>query len=165
VLPPKVIMSPIDFSEPSSDALKEATELAVCFKSELLLVNIVPAIPKLPSPGLLFSEREYEEALHKNAVDKLDAMIRTIGQRGVTARSAVGTANDVSGELLRIAEHNAVDLIVIATHGISGWRRLAFGSVAEKVVRLASCPVLLLRAQQADEQTSQVKGEAKAVAQ
>jgi nucleotide-binding universal stress UspA family protein len=50
-------------------------------------------------------------------------------------------------ELLRIAEHNNVDLIVIATHGMTGWHKLAFGSVAEKVVRLATCPVLVLRAQ------------------
>jgi nucleotide-binding universal stress UspA family protein len=50
-------------------------------------------------------------------------------------------------ELLRIAERNNVDLIVIATHGMTGWHKLAFGSVAEKVVRLATCPVLVLRAQ------------------
>jgi nucleotide-binding universal stress UspA family protein len=49
-------------------------------------------------------------------------------------------------EILRITEHNSADLIVIATHGMTGWHRLVFGSVAEKVVRLASCPVLVLRA-------------------
>ena len=42
---------------------------------------------------------------------------------------------------------NNVDLIVIATHGMTGWHRLAFGSVAEKVVRMAGCPVLVLRAE------------------
>ncbi|HEY6328990.1 MAG TPA: universal stress protein [Blastocatellia bacterium] len=50
-------------------------------------------------------------------------------------------------ELLRIAEHNQVDLIVISTHGMTGWHQLAFGSVTDKVVRLATCPVLVLRAQ------------------
>jgi nucleotide-binding universal stress UspA family protein len=50
-------------------------------------------------------------------------------------------------EILRIAEHNHADLIVIATHGMTGWHRLVFGSVAEKVVRLAHCPVLVMRAE------------------
>jgi nucleotide-binding universal stress UspA family protein len=50
-------------------------------------------------------------------------------------------------ELLRIAEHNNVDLIVIATHGMTGWHKLAFGSVTDKIVRIAECPVLVLRAQ------------------
>ncbi len=49
-------------------------------------------------------------------------------------------------EILRIAEHDSADLIVISTHGMTGWHRLVFGSVTEKVVRLAPCPVLVLRA-------------------
>ena len=74
-------------------------------------------------------------------------MVRAVGRRGVAARSVVGTANDVSMELLRIAEHSGVDMIVIATHGMTGWHKLAFGSVTDKVVRLAACPVLVLRVQ------------------
>lgn len=146
MLPPKLIMSPIDFSEHSQEALKTAVELASCFGAELCLVHVVPAIPKLPSPTAIFSEREYEEELHKDAQNRLDEMVKRIAGRSVTARTVVGTANDVSTELLRIAEHNSVDLIVIATHGMTGWRKLAFGSVTEKVVRIATCPVLVLRA-------------------
>jgi nucleotide-binding universal stress UspA family protein len=149
VLPPKLIMSPIDFSEPSQDALKTATELAACFGAELCLVYVVPAIPKLPSATTMFHEGEYEQQLHEGAQKQLDEMVRAIGRRGVAARSVVGTANDVSGELLRIAEHNNVDLIIMATHGMTGLHQLAVGSVTDKVVRLAACPVLVLRAQAA----------------
>jgi len=147
MLPPKLIMSPIDFSEHSDDALKAATDLATTFGSELCLVHVVPAIPRLQSASAFFHEGEYEQELHKCAQKRLDEMVRTLEGRGIKARSEVGTANDVSMELLRIAEHNDVDLIVIATHGMTGWHKLAFGSVAEKVVRLAACPVLVLRAQ------------------
>ena len=147
MLPPKLIMSPIDFSEHSDDALKAATDLATTFGSELCLVHVVPAIPRLPSASAFFHEGEYEQELHKCAQKRLDEMVRALEGRGIKARSEVGTANDVSMELLRIAEHNDVDLIVIATHGMTGWHKLAFGSVAEKVVRLAACPVLVLRAQ------------------
>jgi nucleotide-binding universal stress UspA family protein len=56
---------------------------------------------------------------------------------------ALGEAAD---EIIRISEETKADLVVIATHGQTGWRRLVFGSVAEKVVRLAPCPVLTIRA-------------------
>ena len=142
---PKIIMSPIDFSEHSHDALDAATELAACCGAEVLLVHVVPAIPKLPSAATFFREREYEEELHKDAQSRLDDLKGKVEAKGVAAKTVVGTANDVSMELLRIAEHNHVDLIAIATHGMTGWRKLAFGSVTDKVVRLATCPVLVLR--------------------
>ena len=52
---------------------------------------------------------------------------------------------DASREIVRIAREEEADVIVIATHGLTGWRHLVFGSVAEKVVRLAECPVLTIR--------------------
>ena len=67
-------------------------------------------------------------------------------------------------EIVRLAEHNNVDLVVIATHGMTGWRRLAFGSVAEKVLRLAGCPVLLLRAEAAEKPASSAAASSAAVA-
>jgi nucleotide-binding universal stress UspA family protein len=155
MLPPKLIMSPIDFSEHSNDALQAAADLASTFGSELCLVHVVPAIPKLPSVSAFFHEREYEDELHRQAQVRLDEIAGTIAKRGVKVKSVVGTANDVSSELLRIAEDNGVDLIVIATHGMTGWHKLAFGSVAEKVVRVANCPVLVLRAQ-AESESRQV---------
>lgn len=157
MLPPKLIMSPIDFSDHSDVALKAATDMASRLEAELLLVHVVPAIPRLPSASAFFHEGEYEEELHKCAQKRLDEMVRALEGRGLKARAEVGTANDVSMELLRIAEHNNVDLIVIATHGMTGWHKLAFGSVAEKVVRLATCPVLVLRAQQVAESPETVK--------
>ncbi|MGA2717929.1 MAG: universal stress protein [Candidatus Acidiferrales bacterium] len=147
MLPPKLIMSPIDFSDHSDVALKTATDMGSRLGAELLLVHVVPAIPRLPSATAFFHEGEYEEELHKCAQKRLDEMVRALEARGIKARAEIGTANDVSMELLRIAEHNNVDLIAIATHGMTGWHKLAFGSVTDKVVRLAACPVLVLRAQ------------------
>ena len=156
MLPPKLILSPVDFSEHSEDALRTATELAVSFGAELCLAHVVPAIPKLASASELFHEGEYEQELHKEAEAGLTELVRQAAQRGISARFVVGTANDVGGELLLIAKHNLVDLIVISTHGMTGWHQLAFGSVADKVVRLAHCPVLVLRAQTAT-QSSETK--------
>ncbi|MGA2984567.1 MAG: universal stress protein [Terriglobia bacterium] len=146
MLPPKVIVSPVDFSTHSDDALKTAADLSLLFGSELCLVHVVPALPKLPSVRSLFNEAEYEQALHSDAEKQLAQMVEEIARRGIAAKYAVGTANDTAMEVLRTAEHNHADLIVIATHGMSGWHQLAFGSVAEKVVRLSPFPVLVLRA-------------------
>jgi nucleotide-binding universal stress UspA family protein len=87
-------------------------------------------------------------------VQRLHELDHKLTAKGVKVRSEVGTANDVGMEIIRLAEHDNVDLIVIATHGMTGWHRLAFGSVAEKVVRLAACPVLLLRAAAAEKPAS-----------
>jgi nucleotide-binding universal stress UspA family protein len=152
MLPPKLILSPIDFSDHSDEALKAAADLARTFQAELLLVHVVPALPKLPPSVSFFQEGAYETALTKDAQDKLQELVHKFEQSGLHARLEVGVANDVGMEILRIAQHSGADLIVIATHGMSGWHRLAFGSVAEKVVRMAAGPVLVLRAH-AEEET------------
>jgi nucleotide-binding universal stress UspA family protein len=146
MLPPKVIVSPIDFSCHSQDALQTAADLAKQFGSEVLLVHAVPAITKLPSATSIFHEAEFEKELHKDAERRLKALAEELEKRGLKVRTEVGIANDVGMEILRIAERDGADLIVISTHGMTGWHRLVFGSVTEKVVRLASCPVLVLRA-------------------
>jgi len=150
MMPPKIILSPIDFSSHSDDAVKVAADLASRLGSELYLVHVAPMIPRLPSASAIFHEAEYEEELHKDAQQRLIQLAGEFGKKGLVVKYAIGTANDTAMEILRIAEHKNADLIVIATHGITGWRSLAFGSVTEKVVRLATCPVLVLRAQPAD---------------
>jgi nucleotide-binding universal stress UspA family protein len=134
MMPPKLILSPIDFSNHSEDAVKVAADLASRLGSELCLVHVVPMLPRLPSVSAFFHEAEYEQALHNDADQRLRQMALTLGM-----------------ELLRIAEQNNADLIVIATHGITGWHKLAFGSVTEKVLRMANCPVLVLKAKAAGE--------------
>ncbi|HEV7966855.1 MAG TPA: universal stress protein [Candidatus Acidoferrales bacterium] len=147
MMPPKTILSPIDFSNHSDDALKVAADLASRLGSELCLVHVVPMLPRLPSASTIFHEAEYEQELHNDAEQRLSQMALTLTQGGLAVKTAVGTANDVGMEILRVAEQNHTDLIVIATHGMTGWHKLAFGSVTEKVVRMAECPVLVLKAQ------------------
>ncbi len=146
MLPPKRIVCPIDFSDHSQNALIVATDLATRFQATLLLVHIVPMLPKLPSSVSIFKEGEYELQLHEDAKSRLEKTVQELSQKGVAAEVLLGTANDVGMEIVRVAEQHQADLIVIATHGITGWNKLVFGSVAEKVVHVAHCPVLVLRA-------------------
>jgi len=148
MMPPKKILSPIDFSSHSDNALKVAADFATRLGSELFLVHVVPMIPRLPSASTIFHEAEFERELHNDAESRLKQIAAELSSTGLVVNSFVGTANDAGMEILRIAEHNNADLIVIATHGMTGWHKLAFGSVTEKVVRMATCPVLVLKVQQ-----------------
>jgi nucleotide-binding universal stress UspA family protein len=150
MMPPKLILGPTDFSDPSHAALDIAADMASRFGAELLLVHVVPVIPDLPDSVTIFKEEEYEQNLQDIAAKQLSELAATLGQKNVKIRTEVGLANDVGMELVRIAEHNHADMIVIATHGMTGWRQIAFGSVAKRVVEEADCPVLVLRAKAKD---------------
>jgi nucleotide-binding universal stress UspA family protein len=142
----KLVLAPIDFSDQSRDAVESAADVASRFGAGLLLVHVVPALPKLPPDVSILKEGEYEDRLHQEAVKRIAELSAKYSQRGISVKSEVGIANDVGMEILRAGERSKADLIVIATHGMTGWNKLVFGSVAEKVVRLAYCPVLVLRA-------------------
>ena len=151
MLPIKTILCPTDFSEPSIAAVKTASELAVHFGAAICLAYVVPTIP-LPTsdPGYDFELPEYEQILHEDAVKKLRALQDEIMKPGLSVRTIVGHGQ-AADEIVIIAEKERPDLIVISTHGSTGLRHFVFGSVAEKVVRLAPCAVLTLRAGKAKE--------------
>ena len=141
---PKRILAPVDYSPISDAALAESTDLAKLFASELVLVNVVPIIADLPNDVSLLKEGAYEDERDREATAKLQAVADKITASGVKAKAVIGRSNVPSKEILLTAEHENIDLIVIATHGMTGWREIAFGSVAEKVVQHASVPVLVL---------------------
>jgi nucleotide-binding universal stress UspA family protein len=146
MLPFKKMLCPSDFSEASRVALGTATELAAYFKAELYLVHVVPVLPPVPpDPNFVFEVPEYERALHADAERQLKDLTRAAEAKGLTVHAVVGHG-DPGSEIVRVAQGEQVDLIVIATHGNTGWRRAMFGSVAEKVVRLARRPVLTVPA-------------------
>jgi nucleotide-binding universal stress UspA family protein len=146
MMPPKLILAPIDFSDASRAALDVAVDMASRFGAELLLVYVVPAIPDLPKDVSIFKEGEYDKSLENKDAQRLKDLAGTVANKNVKVRTELGSGNDVGMELIRIAESEHADLIVIATHGMTGWREFAFGTVAEKVVKQADCPVLVLRA-------------------
>lgn len=146
MLPLKKILCPTDFSEPSCEAIKEASELALHFASELILIHVVTPIPIIPvSPGsTVINLPSYQQELEVYAKNMLRDLVEEKVPKKVQARTEV-ILGDPANEIVRMADDEKVDVIVIATHGLSGWRRLVFGSVAEKVIRVAHCPVLSIR--------------------
>jgi len=148
MLQPKLILSPIDFSDSSLEALEVARDLATRYSSGILLLHAVPVIPDDTS---ILHEASDEKDLIEATRQRLAELADNLKGQGLHARATIGLANDAGSEILRVAEAENVDLIVIATHGMTGLRSLAFGSVTESVVRTASCPVLVLRKRAAAE--------------
>ncbi|HST09654.1 MAG TPA: universal stress protein [Terriglobales bacterium] len=145
MLPVKLILCPTDFSGPACTCVRTASELAQHFGAELLLVNVVPALPSVPpDPNYVFKIPEYERYLHADAERHLREEREKLVAKNVKVRTQVGHGS-AAEEIVLIAKTEKADLIVISTHGSTGLERLVFGSVAEKVVRLAECPVLTVR--------------------
>jgi nucleotide-binding universal stress UspA family protein len=144
MLPIKKILFPTDFSEPSYEALKAATEVASHFSAEMVVVHVIhpfPAIPAGPVPA--FNVAEVLQEMEAAANDSLRAIMEE-KIPGTVASSSIVAHGGPADEIVRIASDQNADLIVIATHGLTGWRRFVFGSVAQRVVRLARCPVLTI---------------------
>ncbi len=149
MLPLKKVLCPTDFSEPSYAGLKAGRELAVHFGAELWLIHVIPPIPVYgPFPDLpvaaSFDIPQYQQELVAYSKKALQDVVEQRLAPEVRAQTLVAVG-DAAQQIVRAARKEDCDLIVIATHGQTGWRRFVFGSVAEKVVRLAACPVLTVQ--------------------
>jgi nucleotide-binding universal stress UspA family protein len=141
---PAKILLPIDFSPSSQAALEMAADLALHFHAELILVNVIPMFPTTTLPDLI-PEGEFLREARSFADKHLAKCHATLAAMGVKSSSSVEVGNDIAGSIMEVVEREHVDMVVISTHGISGWHPLVFGSIAEKVVKLVQCPLLLLR--------------------
>jgi nucleotide-binding universal stress UspA family protein len=136
------ILCPTDFSEPSLAALATASELAAQFDAELCVLYVME--PLEPVLGIV-SQEEFDASRSADAAQQIQQAVERRGAPGVRSRALVESGDPAAG-ILRAAAAEKVDLIVIATHGQTGWRRLVFGSVAAAVVRMARPPVLTVHA-------------------
>jgi nucleotide-binding universal stress UspA family protein len=140
MLPVKTILHPTDFSQLSSYAFGLACSLARDYGARLVVLHVAhrPMPPYIEGiyPPLL---PETDEELRA----KLDQVQGPDPAVPVERRLAEG---NVVGEILRVAKETGCELIVMGTHGRTGLGRLLLGSVAEQVLRRASCPVMMAKA-------------------
>jgi nucleotide-binding universal stress UspA family protein len=129
---PAKILLPIDFSPSSHIALERATELAQYFHADLLLAHVI-------------QEGVNSEEAQKEAKAMLDKSVAGLSAKGIKAKAIVEVDEDIASRLIDVAEDEKIDLIVISSHGTTGWHPIVFGSIAEKILRLAHIPVLLNR--------------------
>ncbi|MGA2675182.1 MAG: universal stress protein [Terracidiphilus sp.] len=140
---PAKILLPIDFSPSSHLALEEATVLAQHFHAEVYLVHVV-------QEGCALDEAK------KEAEDYFAVSVAGLNAKGIKTSSSVEVENDIAGAILDVIEREHIDLIVVSTHGTTGWHPLVFGSIAEKLVKLVHIPLLLVRTEK-PESSAKVK--------
>ncbi len=147
----KRLLVPVDFSESSAKALDFAIDLALMHRAELLLVHVIEpmnyAVPRwIPEPTALLEEQRREAG---GKLAELEAHAR---EKRVRCRSEIhfGVVYEMIAELAR---DSGADMIVIATHGRTGLAHMIIGSVAERVIRYAPCPVVVVRTLEAPRRT------------
>jgi len=141
MLPIRVILHPTDFSAQSKPAFQVACALAQDHQARLIVLHVreVPVVA-YGEFGQLPIELEPPEAIREK-LDKLIALRRNANV-GIEPWVKIG---DPAIEILATAQETGSDMIVLGTHGRTGLSRLLMGSVAEQVVRKASCPVLTIK--------------------
>lgn len=143
-LPKKTVLVPTDFSEPSADAVHTALEMVESGR-DVHVLHVLPPIEHT-APGVLLGDLD-EPTRVSRATEYLDGFLDRHGINGVTTCVQTGDPGLVVSEYAA-AQH--VDLIVIPSHGHHGLRRILLGSVAERIIRYADCPTLVLRRRDAD---------------
>jgi nucleotide-binding universal stress UspA family protein len=147
---PKIreILVPLDGSPLAEAALVPASAMAKLFGAELLLVQVVWPLSAgnlLPVPFPAGYDNEVIGVQRKETQEYLDSVANDLGERGVAARATVVVGHNVAEALLDLAHPQRIDLVAIATHGRGGIRRLMLGSVADKLIRGAGPPALVVR--------------------
>jgi nucleotide-binding universal stress UspA family protein len=141
----KRICCPVDFSETARAALEVACDLARRFEAELILLHAYP-IPgyTFPDGSVVASPRMMQELADgaERHLAEWKAIAESLGAARVSTSKSVG---EPAAEIVAFARDGGVDLLVLGTHGRTGLEHALMGSIAERVVRKARCPVLTVR--------------------
>jgi len=144
--PEQTILLPFDFSDAANDAIRTARGLVA--RTELLwVVHVIPPVTT-SSPGFLMGQIDPTK-LMEHADAELAKALHEAGVGEAQRRIVIG---DPADEILTVASEIGADLIVIPSRGKTGIRRWMIGSVAERVVRHTTCPVLVLPISDDDEE-------------
>jgi nucleotide-binding universal stress UspA family protein len=140
--PIKSILHPTDFSESSAKAFEAARALAADHHAKLIVLHVT-SVPDLAykgygAPGAPLEEEEY--------IDKARRDLASLTSPSGIVLERLLEEGDAASQILRVANELKPDLVVMGTHGRSGLRHVLLGSVAEQIVRKATCPVLTVRA-------------------
>jgi nucleotide-binding universal stress UspA family protein len=132
------VLCPIDFSDASQHALAHAVALARWYEARLTVLHVYGNRPTMDLPPLVLSAADREQLM-----SRMKEAVRSVAP-DLTVDYLVREAGWVDEEIVKQAGENRIDLLVLGTHGRSGFKRLFLGSVTEKVVRRATCPTLVV---------------------
>lgn len=140
----KKVLVPIDFSQNANLIVQEGVDIAGKFEAEVHILFVAQVfqdyseffVPHMPVI-------QFEEDILSRAKEKMEEFIKENFDSCSSCKTEV-LSGDVAETILIYAEEEKIDLIVMGTHGYKGLEKVLFGSVAEKVVKAAPCPVLTI---------------------
>jgi nucleotide-binding universal stress UspA family protein len=140
------IMHPTDFSGASSAAFWRAVDMAKANTAELLLVHVITSVVPIMTDGYV-SPRVYEDleaAARADGQKQMDKLVRKARQAGARVKGLLleGVPHE---RIAQAARSKKADMVVMGTHGRTGFAKLVLGSVASRVLTVAPCPVLTVR--------------------
>jgi universal stress protein A len=143
----KKILVATDFSEPSEAALTYGRELARQFGATLLVIHVADDVfaGAAGGDGFVFSDPALQTDVNEAARKRAEALLSDEDRTMLRARTVIIPSNTPADAIADYAWQAKVELIVIGTHGRGAIAHLFMGSVAERVVRIAPCPVLTVR--------------------
>ncbi len=145
----RTILVPVDFSEASLCALRLAGNLARTYGASLRILHVYQDVFSVISMRTFeLTEEVVEAVLVKEINQKFDELLGAVSLQVPVVRET--RKGDVAEEILECAQTTAADVIVIATNARTGLEHLFIGSIAQRIVRSASCPVLTCRARTED---------------
>lgn len=151
----ETILVPTDFSADAEHALQIAIELARQFGARIEILHayhVDVSITVSPLAGGVVLPEGFFAQLRASAEQRVSELEKSVAERGVTAASHAVQDPAVQA-IVDSATRLSADLIVMGTRGLSGLKHVLLGSVAERVVRLAPCPVMTVKADQGDTAT------------
>jgi nucleotide-binding universal stress UspA family protein len=143
----KHILVATDFGEPSDAALAYGRQLARAFNARLTVFHAAENLASrgYGSEGFVFIEPDSQSQVEAAALERVRSLISDEDRHELGAEAVVVTAISPAAAIADYAQREQVDLIIVGTHGRRGVAHLMMGSVAERVVRTAPCPVLTVR--------------------
>jgi nucleotide-binding universal stress UspA family protein len=147
----KAILVPIDFSESSRKAMHYALSFARQFNAEVLLLHVIEFTPlTTPVPPLPIIQDETTRVTLRESAAKQLALWRDEINSQAAVRASMRDGVSAHAEIVNAATEGNIDLIILGTRGRTGLAHLLIGSTAERVVRHAPCPVLVVREREHD---------------
>jgi len=140
------ILVPVDFSPPSVEAVRVAADLARRYEASLEVVHAFHVQTYAMPEGYVVPTQEQFDLIVQHLEVQLADARKAAFEAGATNVEAKLLQGGPASEILRVAQDDKVDLIVMGTHGRTGVKHLLLGSIAVNVVRHAACPVLTVRA-------------------
>jgi nucleotide-binding universal stress UspA family protein len=143
----ETILVPTDFSDDAQVALDSARDLAKRFGAKIVIIHAyhvdLPIVSSMAGGYAL--PTDFYERLHAQAVTRVDELAKQLAAEGIDAKG-IAVADAAANAIIDQAESLPADLIVMGTRGNTGIKHVVLGSVAERVVRTATCPVLTVKA-------------------